>query len=245
MLSAAPDVSIVVPAYCEAPNLRSLTERVFAATRAANLEAELIIVDDNSADGSIEIVEALAAAFAIRIIVRTNERGLSSAVLRGFQEARGPILVVMDADLSHPPEAIPDLVSPIREGRADFVLGSRYVCGGQIDQDWSFFRHLNSRIATWLARPLTAVRDPMSGFFCLPRASLEKAAPLNPIGYKIALELIVKTRSCRCLEVPISFADRAAGTSKLTAREQIRYLRHLIRLYWFRVADAHENKPAS
>ncbi len=240
MLPESPDVSIVVPAYCEAPNLRRLTERVFAATRAANLEAELIIVDDNSADGSTEIVADLAAMFPVRIIVRTNERGLSSAVLRGFEEARGPFLVVMDADLSHPPEAIPDLVAPIREGRADFVLGSRYVSGGHIDQEWSLFRHLNSRIATWLARPLTSVRDPMSGFFCLARARLDGAASLNPVGYKIALELIVKTRSRRCLEVPISFADRAAGTSKLTAREQLRYLRHLARLYWFRIAGPHK-----
>jgi dolichol-phosphate mannosyltransferase len=236
MLPESPDVSVVVPAFREAPNLRPLAERVFAATRGAGLDAELIIVDDSSGDGSAEIVADLAALFPVRIIVRTNERGLSSAVLRGFQEARGPFLVVMDADLSHPPEAIPDLVAPVREGRADFALGSRYVSGGHIDQDWSLFRHLNSRIATWLARPLTSVRDPMSGFFCLARASLERAAPLNPVGYKIALELIVKTRSRRCLEVPISFADRAAGTSKLTAREQLRYLRHLARLYWFRIA---------
>lgn len=239
--TARPAVSVIVPAYREAPNLRPLTERVFAATGQAGLDAELIVVDDNSQDGSVETVEELAKRFLVRIVVRTQERGLSSAVLRGFEEAMGDVLVVMDADLQHPPEKIPELVECLTAGRADFALGSRYAGQGRIDRDWPLVRRLNSKVATLLARPLTRVRDPMSGFFALHRDTWRRAAGtgrtggLNPVGYKIALELLVKARCRRCVEVPITFADRAAGRSKLTLAEQLRYLRHLLRLYRFRL----------
>ena len=234
MSSTSPSVSVVVPAYGEAANLRSLTERVFAATQQAGLDAELIIVDDDSRDGSVEAVEELSGRFEVRIIVRTDERGLASAVLRGFAEARGEVLVVMDADLQHPPEKIPELVECITSGQADFAVGSRYA-GGDIDRDWPLFRRLNSWVATLLARPLTSVRDSMSGFFALQRDTWKRAARLDPIGYKIGLELMVKARCRRCVEVPIVFGDRAGGESKLTLGEQLRYLRHLMRLYRFRL----------
>ena len=230
-----PSISIIVPTYREAENLRPLTRRVFGALREAGLDAELIIVDDNSCDGSAEIVDELRGRYPVRIVVRTAERGLSSAVLRGFAEARHDILVVLDADLSHPPEVIPELVRCIHRGNADFVIGSRYVTGAHIEANWSFLRRLNSWAATLLARPLTPVRDPMSGFFALPRTTLNRAAPLDPIGYKIALELMVKARCRTCVEVPITFADRTAGASKLTFAQQARYLRHLTRLYWYRL----------
>jgi dolichol-phosphate mannosyltransferase len=229
-------VSIIVPAFREAPNLRSLTQRVFAATTQAGLTAELIIVDDDSRDGSVEIIHELSRVYPVRIVLRTGERGLSSAVIRGFAEAHHDMLVVMDADLSHPPETIPALVRLIQENQADFAIGSRYVAGGRTT-NWSFLRRLNSWAATLLARPLTPVRDSMSGFFALHRRTLQQAAPLNPVGYKIGLELMVKTRCRRCIEVPIEFADRAAGQSKLTFREQLRYLRHVLQLYWFRGAS--------
>ncbi|HUU85796.1 MAG TPA: polyprenol monophosphomannose synthase [Phycisphaerae bacterium] len=233
MSSAGPSVSVVVPAYREAPNLRPLCERIFAATHRANLEAELIIVDDDSRDGSVEVVRDLASRFDVRIVVRTDQRGLASAVLRGFDEARGRVLLVMDADLQHPPEKIPELIECITSGRADFAIGSRYA-GGRIERDWPLFRRLNSWVATLLARPLTTARDSMSGFFALHRDTWKRAAPLDPIGYKIGLELMVKARCRRCLEVPIVFGDRAGGQSKLNLSEQLRYLRHLARLYRFR-----------
>jgi dolichol-phosphate mannosyltransferase len=236
MSSSGPAVSVVVPAYREAANLRPLTERVFAATRQAGLDAELIVVDDDSQDGSVEVVQGLAERFGVRIVVRTDERGLASAVLRGFAEARGQVLVVMDADLQHPPEKIPELVDCITSRRADFTIGSRYA-GGGVEEGWSWFRRLNSRVATLLARPLTPVRDPMSGFFALHRDTWQRAAGLDPIGYKIGLELLVKARCRRCVEVPIAFANRAGGQSKLTFSEQLRYLRHLLRLYRFRLLD--------
>jgi len=233
--TAPPSVSIVVPAYRECANLRPLVERAFAAVEQAGLSAELIVVDDNSADGSVEAVRELAERYPVRIVVRERERGLSSAVLRGFAEAGGDIFVVMDADLQHPPEKIPELAACIADGTADFALGSRYVGRAAIGRDWPIFRRLNSWGATLLARPLTSVRDPMSGFFALHRDTWRRAATLNPVGYKIALELIVKARCRRCVEVPIVFGERQAGQSKLSLREQLRYLRHLARLYRFRL----------
>jgi dolichol-phosphate mannosyltransferase len=226
-------LSIIVPTYQEAPNLRPLCLRVFEATRLAGIIAEVIIVDDDSRDGSEAIVQDLAAEYDIRIIVRKGERGLSSAVLRGIAEARHDVFMVIDADLSHPPESIPAVAEPVFTGAAEFVVGSRYV-GGGVTKDWPLLRKLNSWAATLLARPLTPVRDPMAGFFCLSRATWQRAERLNPIGYKIALELMVKCRCRRYAEVPIVFRDRLHGTSKLTVWQQLYYLQQVLSLYWFR-----------
>ncbi|HEY3242735.1 MAG TPA: polyprenol monophosphomannose synthase [Phycisphaerae bacterium] len=242
MPAMPPRISVIVPTYREASNLAEVTRRVFAGTRSAagGLEAELIFVDDDSRDGSVEIVQELAREYAVRIMVREGERGLSSAVLAGFEAAQFDVLAVMDADLQHPPEKLPALVAPIVAGTADFVIGSRYVDAATVAQRWPWYRRLNSRIATLLAAPLVQVRDPMSGFFALHRRTLQRARDLNPVGYKIALELMVKASGpgsagrLRCLEVPIVFAERHAGQSKLTFRVQMRYLAHLAQLYWFR-----------
>jgi dolichol-phosphate mannosyltransferase len=139
----------------------------------------------------------------------------------------------MDADLSHPPEAVPELVAALENPITDFVIGSRYVRGGSTDEDWGILRYLNSRMATWLATPLTRAADPLAGFFGLRRETFEAAEQLNPIGYKIGLELMVKCRCQRVVEVPIHFANRKCGTSKLNFREQLNYIRHLVRLYAF------------
>lgn len=232
---AAPAVSIVVPTYREAENLPELFERIAAAVKPAGLAYEVVVVDDNSRDGTEEEArKAVAAGHPVNLIVRTQERGLSSAVVAGFRAARGDILLCMDADLSHPPERIPDLVRELREDRADFVIGSRYVPGAGTDENWGLFRWLNSRIATLLARPFTRARDPMAGFFALRRRSFEEAAALNPVGYKIGLELLVKCGCRRVAEVPIHFADRKRGTSKLSLREQLNYIKHLKRLADFK-----------
>lgn len=233
MARSAPALSIVVPTFGEADNLEPLTRRVFAATRGASIDAELIIVDDNSDDGSVAVIEGLQAEFPVQIIVRTQDRGLSTAVLRGFEAARGDTLLVMDADLSHPPERIPDLFKPIDTNAADFVIGSRYIDDGQT-KDWPWLRKVNSLIATWLARPLTRAKDPMAGFFCLRRSTWRQADSLSPLGYKIGLELMIKGRCRNVVEIPIVFEDRHAGESKLTARQQLLYLLHLKRLYQYK-----------
>jgi dolichol-phosphate mannosyltransferase len=228
-------VSIIVPTYREAENLPRLMALLAEAMDASGWEWESIVVDDNSMDGTPAILADLARRQPrLRYLIRQGQRGLASAVLAGFKLARHEYLLVMDADLSHPPESIATLLEPLMKGRADFVIGSRYVPGGRTES-WGFFRWLNSVTATWLSRPLIGpVRDPMAGFFALPRTVLATADELNPIGYKIALELMVKCRLQHILEVPIVFRNRTYGQSKLTLHEQFRYLEHLARLYDYR-----------
>jgi len=226
-------VSIVVPTYREADNLPLLVPRVTAALEP--WPHEIIIVDDDSNDGTDQAVATLREqGHATRLIVRTDERGLSSAVLRGFSEAKGSVLVCMDADLSHPPEALPRMIEKLARDDVEFVIGSRYVEGGTTDEEWSWKRKLNSKVATLMARPFCRVSDPLAGYFALPRAVFERSESLNPVGYKIGLELIVKCGCTRIAELPINFSDRRFGQSKLGLREQINYLRHLKRLADFR-----------
>ena len=223
----------MVPTYREAPNLRALATRISTAMAAGAWTWELVLVDDDSADGSVEIANELAARLPVRMEVRRGEpRDLSAAVLRGIRIARFDRIVVMDADLSHPPERIPDLLGAL-DGCAEIVVGSRYAPGGAVDRSWSVWRHLNSRLATSLARPLVNCSDPMAGFFALNRTSLPDPGRLFPIGYKIGLELMVRGR-LRTAEVPIAFSDRRHGASKLNLRQQFNYLRHVHRLYLFR-----------
>lgn len=222
-------VTIVVPTYREAANLPSLIERIHAVASEQRWEVELLIMDDDSQDGSRELIETRGAPW-VQLITRTANRGLSAAVLDGLARARHDYLVVMDADLSHPPEAIPALLAAI-DGGADFAVGSRFVDGGSTDDEWGFFRWLNSRVATLLARPLTTIRDPMSGFFALKRDTFMRGADFNPIGYKIGLELLLKCRCQKVVEIPIHFADRQLGQSKLCLKEQLRYIQHIRRLY--------------
>ena len=234
MSPPATAVSIIVPAYREADNLKPLIERTFAALTDAAIKAELIIVDDNSQDGTSEIVASLTPRYPVKLIVRRDQRGLSSAVLAGFAQARSDRFVVMDADLQHPPEMIPALLTRLDSDDCDFVIGTRYGAGGALDRDWPLRRRIISKFATLLARPLAPLSDPMSGFFALHRRTWEQAAPLDPIGYKIALELYVKGRCHRPAEVPFSFAARHAGESKLSFAEQVCYVQHLGRLYRYR-----------
>lgn len=230
-----PSISIIVPTYREAENLPELIERIDQLRAGAGLDVELLIMDDDSRDGTVEAV-AQAERDWVFLTVRNQDRGLSAAVMDGFRLARHEIIVVMDADLSHPPERIPAMLEALEQG-ADFVVGSRYAPGGSTAQDWGFLRWVNSRVATLLALPFTTIKDPMSGFFAFRRAALETCAPLNPIGYKIGLELIVKGRFKQVREIPIHFSDRFRGESKLNLREQLRYLRHLRRLSDFKYGD--------
>lgn len=234
-LDTEPQVSIVVPTFREAENLPVLVRRIGQAMSQAELSYEIIVVDDASPDPTSAVCGELSRQFPLRLIVRQNERGLSSAVIRGGELATGKWLVVMDADLSHPPERIPDMVAQLASGATEFVLGSRYTKGGSTATDWGLFRRWNSRIATWLARPLTRLSDPMAGFFAMPRSLFAEARQrLNPVGYKIALELLVKAAPQQPTEIPIHFEDRQFGTSKMDWRQQALYLRHLARLYAYR-----------
>lgn len=231
-----PDVSIIVPTFMEAANISALVKEISVSLKDEIPEWELIIVDDNSADGTVDLCAALREqGLPLKLVVRYAERGLSTAVLEGFAHARAPVFVVMDADLSHTPATIPVFYKEIQEG-FDFVIGSRYVPGGGTDDQWTFYRYLNSKLATLLAKGLIPVSDPMSGFFAFQRSIWEQCAYLSPVGYKIGLELIVKGKPRNLKEVPIHFRTRRIGESKLTLKQQLLYLRHLKLLYeykWF------------
>lgn len=229
-------LSIIIPTYCEAENIPLILDRINQLREAQNLTLEVLFMDDDSQDGSVEAVDRAGYDWA-QIVVRTQDRGLSQAVIDGFGRAQYPVLICMDCDLSHPVEAIPQMVLALATGQ-QFVLGSRYVSGGSTDDDWGIFRYINSRVATVLARPLTQVRDPMSGFFALRREDFGNADTLNPVGYKVALELIVKCHFDNVAEVPIHFSDRLHGESKLSLREQLKYIKHLRRLYIHKFANA-------
>lgn len=231
-------LSIIIPTYCEAENLTNLIPSIGQVLNDSAISAEIIIVDDQSPDTTVEVCQTLSETFPVKLITRENERGLSTAVIAGMDAASAEILLVMDADLSHPPEKIPELYSELKNRQANFVIGSRYVSGGSTEETWGWFRKLNSKIATWLARPFTSVKDPMAGFFALSREDFLSARQiLNPVGYKIGLELLVKCRCRNIVEVPIHFKDRTQGTSKLSFKEQIRYLKHLKRLFEFKYSN--------
>ena len=228
-------VTVIIPTYREAENIPLLLGRIAEVRASAGLDLDVVFVDDNSGDGIVEAVAAQNLPWT-KVVVRTEERGLSTAVLEGFKHARGEVCMVMDADLSHPPEKIPELLAALADG-ADFVIGSRYVKGGTTDEGWGLFRAMNSRVATWLALPFTRACDPMSGFFALRRSTFDAGGPYSPVGYKIGLELLVKCRCVNVREVPIHFANRAKGQSKLSLQEQLRYIQHIRRLFVHRYGD--------
>ena len=222
-------ISLVIPTYNERDNLLPLVERLSSVF--AGGKYEIILVDDNSQDGTIDVANQLAAKYPVKIFVRTKERGLATAVLHGFKYAQGNIIGVMDADLQHPPEINAALLKAL-EGGADLAVASRYIPGGGCP-NWGLTRRIISKGASFLAHlflPSTRqVKDPMSGFFMFRRDGLE-GVELSPTGYKILLEMLVMGKFSRVVEVPFIFEDRSTGASKMKARQQIDYLKHIFSL---------------
>ncbi len=225
-------LSIIIPTYNEAENLPVLLDRLFSTSTRSGLSAEAIIVDDDSPDETWKVAERLKAKYPLKVLRRRGKRGLSTAVFDGFRIAEGDTWAVMDADLSHPPEKIPEMISLIEGGQADFVLGSRYVDRGG-SEGWPLRRRIASRGAALLAKLVTNVKDPMAGFFVFRREILD-GVDLNPQGFKIGLEILVKARHQKVCEVPIVFRDRLHGESKLPAAVAIDYLAHVLRLFLYR-----------
>ena len=222
-------ISLIIPTYNERDNIMSLVQRIHGAL--SNYDYEIVFVDDDSIDGTAEFASALSAKYPVKVIVRKNERGLASAVVSGLEQITGQIVGVMDADLQHPPEVIPSLIQRIESG-ADVVIASRYVRGGAC-QGWNLTRKVISKGAIFLAHMLLPstrqVRDPMSGFFMLKRQVIADA-DLKPIGYKVLLEILMAGEFGKVVEVPYTFITRSHGESKLNARQQIDYLRHVYSL---------------
>ncbi|HPS56737.1 MAG TPA: glycosyltransferase family 2 protein [Spirochaetota bacterium] len=225
-------LSIIVPTFKEAPNIPELVRRIDSSIKNS-YDYEIIIVDDNSQDGIERTVDELKHNYPVNLKIRFSEKGLSSAVIAGFEMVTGHIIVVMDADLSHPPEKITALADKIVNEGYEFVIGSRFVTGGSSDH-FDLYRKTNAYVSKIIARPFTKVKDPMAGFFAFPASLLEKNVPLNPLGFKIGLELLVKLSPKKITEVPIEFQERLYGESKLTFKQQILYLVHIWRLFRFK-----------
>jgi dolichol-phosphate mannosyltransferase len=222
-------VSMVIPTYNERDNIVPLIERL--SQTLADHKFEILLVDDNSQDGTVDAAADLAARYPVKVMVRKRERGLATAVLHGFKYAQGNIIGVMDADLQHPPEVNAGLLKAIENG-ADIAVASRYVPGGGIP-NWGLLRRIISRGASSIAHlflPTTRkVKDPMSGFFMLRREAIDQIE-FKPKGYKILLEILVMGKFQHIVEVPFIFEDRSSGRSKMKARQQIDYLEHIFSL---------------
>ena len=213
---------MVVPTYNERSRIGELVNALFAAASSARLNLEVVVVDDNSPDGTGALADELAATRPMRVVHRAGKLGLGSAVIAGFGVASAPVLGVMDADFSHPPSLVPTLYTVQRATEADVVVGSRYIPGGSTPQ-WPWTRRLMSRAACWLARPITPIRDASSGFFLIRRPLIERVT-IQAAGFKILLELLVRAKPVRLVEVPYRFDDREEGESKMSLREAAGYL---------------------
>lgn len=218
-------LSLIIPTYNEKDNIQKLLLKLKEEFYQNKIDSEIIIVDDNSPDGTGQILEDLKTKYQnLKVIHRNGKLGLSSAVLEGFKIAEGDIIGVMDADLSHPTEKINEMLEDIIKG-SDLVIGSRYVAGGKIE-GWSLYRKLLSKGATILARVFTSVKDPMSGFF-MTRKEIITNNTINPKGFKILLELLIKSDYKNIIEIPIVFNNRTVGESKAGIKEIIFYLQNL------------------
>ncbi|SRR6266403_882208 len=228
------DVSLVLPTYNEGKNIAAvIAQLVPILDSVPNLQYEIIVVDDDSPDRTWEIALNLTDKFPqLRVIRRQGERGLSTAVIRGWQIAQGRILAVMDADLQHPPEVVANLCKEMIRG-ADLGIASRHVEGGGVS-DWSLARRIISRGAQMigfmlLPEVIGRISDPMSGFFMIRRSSIQDRE-LSPLGYKILVEVLGRGKIGWISEVPYTFRERVEGSSKLTNRIYFEYFQHLLRL---------------
>ena len=220
--------SIVVPTLNESENIDLLLSRLFALNFSPNT-FEIIFVDDGSTDGTADKVRNWKNQSNVRLIERHEKPDLTASILTGAAAAKSDVIVVMDADLSHPPERLTAIVNPVLNGNYDIAIGSRYIVGGST-KNWPFYRQFLSRIGGWIARPICDVNDATSGFFAF-RRELAASISSHAHGYKILLELLMANHGkARIIEVPICFHDRTHGTSKLSFSHQRAYIQRLITL---------------
>jgi dolichol-phosphate mannosyltransferase len=229
-------VSVIIPTYNESENIIQILKSI-GEHLPKDVEVEAIVVDDNSPDGTGKVVEDYIAdtrneaGYAVEVIHRKTKSGLSSAILDGIKHSSGETVVIMDSDFSHPPKIIPQLVEEIKSSKYDIVIASRFVPGGAIN-GWSTKRKLISKTAKGIAKAGLGVNesDPMSGFFAFRRKILE-GIKFDAIGYKMLLELLVKTKGSKVKEIPYTFTDRTRGSSKLDSSTMLDYVKSVWRLY--------------
>lgn len=231
--AAIADCSVVVPTYNERAVVPETLRRVDDTLAATDREYELVVVDDDSPDDTVEAVRDASETVPVRALRRRGKRGLATAVVDGVERARHEVIVVMDADLQHPPERVPDLLAAVDDG-AEVAVGSRYVRGGSAGE-LPPARRVISRAAAMLAQatvPHPSVRglsDPMSGFFAFERQLVEDC-DLRPVGYKILLEVLVRGNPSTVVEVGYTFDERAGSETSFRLATVGNYLRHLARL---------------
>jgi len=231
-------VSIIIPTYNESQNILKILKSI-GEILPPKILTEAIVVDDNSPDGTGKIVENYlknfkrVTGYTIDVIHRTAKKGLSSAILHGIQQAKGDTIVVMDSDFSHPPQIIPRMLETLRKYRCDIVVASRYVKGGKIN-GWPLKRKLLSKIATVIAKKGLGVseNDPMSGFFAFKRPII-KGLKFDAIGFKMLLEILVKTKGATVKEIPYTFSNRKFGSSKVTLSTAYEYAKSVRKLYQY------------
>lgn len=235
-------LSLVIPTYNEKKSLQVLFPRLEKLVEQMPVPVEFIVVDDNSPDGTAEFAEQyqMAQLGTIRVVKRPGKLGLASAVIEGWRSARGDFLGVIDADGSHDESIIPEMMDALLEGPAEVAVGSRYIPGGGMG-DWPLSRQLISRFAVFLGSFLCPAKDVTSGFLLFRREVLEGVA-LDPIGFKIGLEVMVRGRYRTFTEVPYVFSDRKKGSSKLGLREVVAYLVQLGRLFSYRYRHPHQRR---
>ncbi|ADV64668.1 polyprenol monophosphomannose synthase [Desulfurococcus mucosus] len=223
--------SIVVPTYNERENIRILIPMIHRALRDTGVDYEIIVVDDNSPDGTAEEAVHLSSAYPVKVVKRSGKLGLSSAIYEGVRHATGDIVVVMDADLQHPPEYIPALLRRI-DG-CDLVVASRYAPGGRVE-GFPLVRRIVSKGSILLAHLVVPgtrrARDAVSGFFAAKREVVARWRMVEPRGYKVLVEILGELHDIRVCEEPIVFRSREKGSSKLTVRVMLSYIRTLFKL---------------
>lgn len=222
-------ITVIVPTLNERESIPELIPRIALSLHTAGLDAEILVVDGGSTDGTPQAVKTLGGSFPVRLLETQGEGGLAGDVIRAAETARGQIVAVIDADLSHPPEKLAELLTPVVRGHCDMTIGSRYVRGGRTP-DWPWHRRVTSRGGGLLALPFVDVKDPMSGFFAIRRDKLLELGQ-RAKGFKIGLEILSRGGdSLRVREIPIDFHDRQAGHSKFGPGHVLEYLRQLGRL---------------
>ncbi len=221
-------ISLISPTYNEAPNIEALNAEIFNAIgKHPEIDLELIIVDDNSPDGTADRAESLKERYPVQVLRRPGKKGLGSAVMDGFALSKKEYLGVIDADLSHDPKILPQLISALRD--YDIAIGSRYSTGSRVEH-WPWYRKIVSQIGVKLARRLTGVEDPLSGYFVLRREVLNAFTLTSP-GYKILLEILVKGKYKNIKEIPFVFRNRKYSRSKLNLKEYYLFSKQLF-LFW-------------
>ena len=224
-ITTAATLALVVPTYNERDRLPDLVRAIFDVYNRSGIDGELVIVDDNSPDETGKLADDLALRFPIRVIHREGKLGLGTAVIDGFNASEAEFVGVIDADLSHPPDLVPRLLRAIQDTHADIVIGSRYIPGGGT-KNWEFSRVVMSKFACLLARGLTPVKDVTSGFFLI-RRELARGVTISAGGFKICLELLIRSAPRLVIEVPYVFTGRTVGESKMNFKEATGYLKQL------------------